>query len=81
MLCGGRRPGVYATNHSHSLDSRRSTQRLTSDAITDGLLFMAVAKLLARTASLRVRSLRLGDEEPEPQPAEEIQPVPAQSPA
>ncbi len=81
VVIGSRLVFVYATNHSHSLDSWLSTERLTSDAITDGLLFMAVTKLVARTASLRVRALRLGDEEPEPQPAGESQSAPARAPA
>jgi hypothetical protein len=58
-VIGARLVCVYATYHSQALDRWLTTRGLSSDTITDALLFMAVAMVLARTASLRVRAQRL----------------------
>ncbi len=72
VVIGARLAFVYATYHSQSLDKWLATQRLTSDTITDALLFMAVAMVLARTASLRVRARRLDAEGPGLRPSTAI---------
>jgi hypothetical protein len=59
LVIGARLVFVEATYHSHALDKWMATQRLTSDTITDALLAMAVAMVLARTASLRYRARRM----------------------
>jgi hypothetical protein len=58
-VIGARLVFVYATYHSQALDNWLGTQHLTSDTITDALLGMAVAMVLARTASLRIHAHRL----------------------
>jgi hypothetical protein len=58
-VIGARLVFVEATYHSLTLDKWLATQRLTSNTITDALLAMAVAMVLARTASLRFRAHRL----------------------
>ena len=72
---------VYATYHSHAVDNWLRTQHLTSATVTDALLGMAVAMVLARTASLRIRAHRLergaSDLEPEPTTPKPAVPVPA----
>jgi len=60
VVVGARLMFVYATNHSRAVDRWITTQRLTADSITDALLFMAIAMVLARTAGLRIRARRLG---------------------
>lgn len=67
-VIGGRLVFVYATYHSVALDKWLATQRLSSDTITDALLFMAIAMVLARTASLRLRAHRLGADDSNLQP-------------
>jgi hypothetical protein len=72
---------VYATYHSHAVDNWLRTQHLTSATVTDALLGMAVAMVLARTASLRIRAHRLergaSDLEPEPTTPKPAVSVPA----
>jgi hypothetical protein len=46
---------AYATGHSHSLQHWLSTNQITSDALTDALIFMAAGMLLARTGLLLAR--------------------------
>jgi hypothetical protein len=65
VVIGARLTFVEATYHSQALDKWLTTQHLTSDTITDALLAMAVAMVLARTASLRVRAHRLDAEGPD----------------
>jgi len=68
-VIGARLVFVEATYHSLTLDKWLATQRLTSNTITDALLAMAVAMVLARTASLRFRAHRLeaGDSTRQPE--------------
>lgn len=79
VVIGARLLFVEATYHSHALDNWLGTQRLTSDTITDALLGMAVAMVLARTASLRIRAHRLGSGDSDVRPTTPIpaMPVPA----
>ena len=67
---------VYATHHSQSLDNWLNTERLSSDTITDALLGMAVAMVLVRTASLRIRAHRLGGGDSDVRPTTPIPAVP-----
>jgi hypothetical protein len=55
MVIGARIAFAYATVHSRSLQTWLGTHQITSDALTDALIFMAVGMLLARTATLVVR--------------------------
>jgi hypothetical protein len=59
-VVGARLAFVYATYHSLAVDRWLRTQHLSSDTVTDALLFMAIAMVLARTASLRIQARRLG---------------------
>jgi hypothetical protein len=77
MVIAARLAFVYATNHSQSLDNWLSTQHLSSDTITDALLGMAVAMVLARTASLRIRAHRLGARDSDVRTTTPIPVVPA----
>jgi hypothetical protein len=58
VVIGARALFSYGANHwfSHQLGSWLTTNSIPSAAITDGLIFMAVAMLLTRTAGLRLRS-------------------------
>ena len=71
---------VYATHHSQSLDNWLNTERLSSDTITDALLGMAVAMVLVRTASLRIRAHRLGGGGSDVRPTTPIPAVPVPAP-
>ena len=55
VVIGTRIGFAEATSHSHSLQVWLGVHRITADAITDGLIFMAVGMLLTRTATLRLR--------------------------
>jgi hypothetical protein len=59
VVIGARIGFAEATSHSRSLQVWLGTHHITSDAITDALIFMAVAMLLVRTAALRVRASAL----------------------
>ena len=59
VVIGARIGFAYATTHSHSVQAWLGTHHITSDAITDALIFMAVGMLLARTATLRLRAAAL----------------------
>jgi len=59
VVIGARIGFAEATSHSHSLQVWLGTHRITADAITDGLIFMAVGMLLTRTATLRLRGAAL----------------------
>jgi hypothetical protein len=50
---------VYTTYHSSSLDRWLGTHRISADAVTAALLFMAAAMVLARTGTLFGRARRL----------------------
>ena len=58
-VISGRIGFAYATSHSHALQVWLGTHHITSAALTDALIFMAAGMLLARTATLVVRSRRL----------------------
>jgi hypothetical protein len=59
VVIGARIGFAYATSHSHSLQVWLGTHDITSDAVTDALIFMAVGMLLLRTATLRLRAAAL----------------------
>jgi hypothetical protein len=50
---------VYSTYHSSSVDRWLGTHRISADAVTAALLFMAAAMVLARTGTLFGRTQRL----------------------
>jgi hypothetical protein len=50
---------AYATSHSRSVQVWLGTHHISSDAVTDALIFMAVGMLLIRTATLRLRAAAL----------------------
>jgi hypothetical protein len=50
---------VYSTYHSSSVDRWLGTHRISADAVTAALLFMAAAMVLARTGTLYGRARRL----------------------
>ncbi|HEY6312970.1 MAG TPA: hypothetical protein VIY52_19510 [Streptosporangiaceae bacterium] len=56
VVIGARIGFAYATSHSHSLQVWLGTHHITSDAVTDALIFMAVGMLLVRTGALRLRA-------------------------
>jgi hypothetical protein len=56
VVIGARIGFAYATSHSHSLQVWLGTHDITSDAVTDALIFMAVGMLLVRTGALRLRA-------------------------
>ena len=58
-VIGARVGFAYATSHSHSVQVWLGTHQVTSAALTDALIFMAGAMLLARTATLLVREQAL----------------------
>lgn len=59
VVIGARIGFAEAASHSHSLQVWLGTHHITSDAITDALIFMAVGMLLTRTAVLRLRAAAL----------------------
>jgi hypothetical protein len=69
VVIGARIGFAEATTHSHSLQVWLGTHRITSDAITDALIFMAVGMLLTRTATLRLRAAALPTGAPGPEHA------------
>jgi hypothetical protein len=79
LVIGARIGFAYATSHSHSLQVWLGTHHITSDAVTDALIFMAVGMLLLRTATLRLRAAALPAAGPGPERA--MQPPAASSPA
>jgi hypothetical protein len=70
---------AYATSHSHSLQVWLGTHHITSDAVTDALIFMAVGMLLFRTGTLRLRAAALPAVAPDTERA--VQPPAASWPA
>jgi len=67
VVIGARIGFAEASSHSHGLQVWLGTHHITSDAITNALIFMAVGMLLTRTATLRLRAaaLRVGVPGPE----------------
>jgi hypothetical protein len=63
-VIGARIAFAYATVHSHSLQVWLGTHHITSDALTDALIFMAAGLLLARTATLNARARMLPGQAP-----------------
>jgi Domain of unknown function (DUF4062) len=51
LVIGARIGFAYATSHSRSVQVWLGTHHITSDAVTDALIFMAVGMLLTRTAT------------------------------
>lgn len=58
-VIGARLAVAYLAKDDRSFQVWLYTHQITSGALTDGLIFMAVGVLLARTGTLRVRSARL----------------------
>ncbi|HEY6314838.1 MAG TPA: hypothetical protein VIY52_29120 [Streptosporangiaceae bacterium] len=69
VVIGARIGFAEASSHSHSLQVWLGTHHITSDAITDALIFMAVGMLLIRTATLRLRAAALPAGAPGPEHA------------
>jgi hypothetical protein len=67
-VIGARIGFAYATVHSHSLQVWLGTHHITSNALTDALIFMAAGLLLARTATLNARARMLPGEVPAARP-------------
>jgi uncharacterized transporter YbjL len=59
VVIGARIGFAEAASHSRNLQVWLGTHHITSDAITDALIFMAVGMLLTRTATLRLRAAAL----------------------
>jgi hypothetical protein len=61
VVVGARLWFAYGSNHefSRQLGSWLRTERVTGDVLVDSLIFLAIAMLLTRTASLLVRSRML----------------------
>jgi hypothetical protein len=61
LVVGARAAFSYGSSHwfSHQLDTWCVAHQVTAAAITDGLIFMAVAMLLTRTLSLAARAALL----------------------
>jgi hypothetical protein len=66
LVIGARIGFAYVTSHSGSVQVWLGTHLITSDAVTDALIFMAVGMLLTRTAT--------------PAPRQQRQPAPRQQP-
>jgi hypothetical protein len=64
VVIGARIGFAYATSHSRSVQVWLGTHHITSDAVTDALIFMAVGMLLTRTATLRLRAAALPADAP-----------------
>lgn len=79
VVIGARIGFAEAASHSRSLQVWLGTHHITSDAITDALIFMAVGMLLTRTAALRLRAAALPAGAPGPEHA--MRPPTASSPA
>jgi hypothetical protein len=79
VVIGARIGFAYATSHSRGVQVWLGTHHVTSDAVTDALIFMAVGMLLTRTAALRLRAAALPAGAPPAAPA--MQPPAASSPA
>ena len=72
-MIGARAAFSYGSEHwfSHSLNTWMIQHSVTTAAVTDGLIFMAVAMLLTRTIGLAIRARTVGsvDEAPRVRPA------------
>ena len=79
VVVGARIGFAEAASRSHSVQVWLGTHHITSDAVTDALIFMAVGMLLTRTATLRLRAAALPADGPGPERA--IQPPAASWPA
>jgi hypothetical protein len=79
VVVGARIGFAEAASRSHSVQVWLSTHHITSDAVTDALIFMAVGMLLTRTATLRLRAAALPADGPDPERA--MQPPAASWPA
>ena len=62
IVIGARAAFSYGSTHwfSHSLSTWMTQHSITGPAITDGLIFMAVAMLLTRTIAMAIRARTLG---------------------
>lgn len=58
-IIGARLAVAYLARDDHGFQVWLYTHQITSAALTDGLIFMAIGVLLARTGSLLARSARL----------------------
>ena len=79
VVIGARIGFAEAASHSRSLQVWLGTHHITSNAITDALIFMAVGMLLTRTATLWLRAAALPVGTSDPRRA--MQPPAASRPA
>jgi hypothetical protein len=65
VVIGARTAFSYGSVHwfGHSLDHWMATHSVTSAALTDALLFMAIAMVVTRTAALALRARNLGPDD------------------